>query len=153
MRKDIRKSLAYRFTSEGAGDVCPPALPHTAGHGTGSLSSGPGNPYFPVLLSRTEIMRSHPKAMLVRKMCKLLAKEHGIGITSQEMFKWLREEGYLTDNPECYNAPSRESEAKGWIVAAASIRTGDGIKYATPYITLEGYHHLSLKIIEKGGRI
>lgn len=103
-------------------------------------------------VEKRRLVKTNVKAMLIREMSKRMAKS-GTFVPTSELFKWMRQEGYLLSDPETYNAPSDECIRNGWMVAAKSSSTANGYRYLTPYITEEGYSHFFSIIIGKGGAL
>ena len=61
----------------------------------------------------SEALEASSVSMLVGDMAKLL-RENGVEIGQEGLFKWLREKGYLIDEPgENWNMPTRESLERG----------------------------------------
>lgn len=108
--------------------------------------------YIPCLTVR-EIKMHHRDVMLVRQMARMISREQGTLIRSSKIFSFLRREGWLLSYPECYNAPSKESIRRGFMLAASSGSNESGMKYYTPYLTREGYEFFSRIIIQKGGHL
>lgn len=103
-------------------------------------------------VEKRRLVKTNVKAMLIREMSKRMSKA-GTFVPTSELFKWMRQEGYLLSDPETYNAPSDECIRNGWMVAAKSSSTANGYRYLTPYITEEGYSHFFSIIIGKGGAL
>ena len=117
-------------------------------------STHPSHPekYIPCY-SLNEIRIRFRGSMLVRQMARTVSRENGFIVRSSRLFNFLRREGWLLSYPDCYNAPSKESIRRGFILAAQSSTNNSGVKYYTPYITPEGYKFFAQIIKQKGGHL
>ena len=118
------------------------------------VSTHPSHPgkYIPCY-SLNEIRIRFRGSMLVRQMARTVSRENGFIVRSSRLFNFLRREGWLLSYPDCYNAPSKESIRRGFILAAQSSTNNSGVKYYTPYITPEGYKFFAQIIKQKGGHL
>lgn len=112
------------------------------------LEEAKNDELFPMTYSHTELRRKWPRTMLVREVCKKLVSQ-GLPLKSNDLFRWFRAKGFLLSDKRAYNSPSVECTEKGWIVSTPSSMDANGVKYVTPHITPEGYHHFSSMLMKE----
>ena len=95
-------------------------------------------PWEGVVTSYRKLRLKYPKHITVMQAADLLCLR-GIGIRQKTLYRFLREEGYISGEGRTYHRPSAECVKKGWMVCTQSGRM-DGYpkrRYHTPHLSPE----------------
>ena len=95
-------------------------------------------PWEGVVTTYRKLRLKYPKHITVMQAADLLCLR-GIGIRQKTLYRFLREEGYISGEDRTYHRPSAECVKKGWMVCTQSGRM-DGYpkrRYHTPHLSPE----------------
>lgn len=95
-------------------------------------------PWEGVVTTYRKLRLKYPKHITVMQAADLLCLR-GIGIRQKTLYRFLREEGYISSEDLTYHRPSAECVKKGWMVCTQSGRMGGYPKrrYHTPHLSPE----------------
>lgn len=84
--------------------------------------------------------------ILIGKFAGILSNEHGLSISQNKLFEYLRANQYLCSASHLWNKPSQPMISKGYMLYKESIRQGE-LKF-TPLITGKGQIYFTKKILD-----
>ena len=106
-------------------------------------------PWEGVVNGYARLRRLYPNHVTVIQAAEQL-RSHGIGIRQKSLYRFLREEGYISGEDRTYHRPSRVCVEKGWMVCTQSGRM-DGYpkrRYHTPHLSPEFVEMLKARLTE-----
>lgn len=106
-------------------------------------------PWEGVVNGYARLRRLYPNHVTVIQAAEQL-RSHGIGIRQKTLYRFLREEGYISGEDRTYHRPSRVCVEKGWMVCTQSGRM-DGYpkrRYHTPHLSPEFVEMLKVRLTE-----
>lgn len=106
-------------------------------------------PWEGVVNGYARLRRLYPNHVTVIQAAEQL-RSHGIGIRQKTLYRFLREEGYISGEDRTYHRPSRVCVEKGWMVCTQSGRM-DGYpkrRYHTPHLSPEFIEMLKARLTE-----
>ena len=106
-------------------------------------------PWEGVVNGYARLRRLYPNHVTVIQAAEQL-RSHGIGIRQKTLYRFLREEGYISGEDRTYHRPSRVCVEKGWMVCTQSGRM-DGYpkrRYHTPHLSPEFVEMLKARLAE-----
>lgn len=106
-------------------------------------------PWEGVVNGYARLRRLYPNHITVIQAAEQL-RSHGIGIRQKSLYRFLREEGYISGEDRTYHRPSRVCVEKGWMVCTQSGRM-DGYpkrRYHTPHLSPEFVEMLKARLAE-----
>lgn len=107
-------------------------------------------PWEGVVNGYARLRRLYPNHITVIQAAEQL-RIHGIGIRQKTLYRFLREEGYISGLDRTYHRPSRVCVEKGWMVCTQSGRM-DGYpkrRYHTPHLSPEFVDMLKLRLADR----
>ena len=107
-------------------------------------------PWEGVVNGYARLRRLYPNHITVIQAAQQL-RSHGIGIRQKTLYRFLREEGYISGLDRTYHRPSRVCVEKGWMVCTQSGRM-DGYpkrRYHTPHLSPEFVDMLKLRLADR----
>lgn len=107
-------------------------------------------PWEGVVNGYARLRRLYPHHVTVIQAAEQL-RSHGIGIRQKTLYRFLREEGYISGLDRTYHRPSRVCVEKGWMVCTQSGRM-DGYpkrRYHTPHLSPEFVDMLKLRLADR----
>jgi Rha family phage regulatory protein len=106
-------------------------------------------PWEGVVNGYARLRRLYPNHVTVIQAAEQL-RSHGIGIRQKTLYRFLREEGYISGEDRTYHRPSLVCVEKGWMVCTQSGRM-DGYpkrRYHTPHLSPEFVEMLKVRLTE-----
>ena len=106
-------------------------------------------PWEGVVNGYARLRRLYPNHVTVIQAAEQL-RSHGIGIRQKTLYRFLREEGFISGEDRTYHRPSRVCVEKGWMVCTQSGRM-DGYpkrRYHTPHLSPEFVEMLKARLTE-----
>lgn len=106
-------------------------------------------PWEGVVNGYARLRRLYPDHITVIQAAEQL-RSHGIGIRQKSLYRFLREEGYISGEDRTYHRPSRVCVEKGWMVCTQSGRM-DGYpkrRYHTPHLSPEFVEMMKVRLTE-----
>lgn len=93
-------------------------------------------PWTGVITTYQRLRKLYPNHITVPRTAKVL-RRRGISIRQQTIYRYLREEGFISSDDRTYHRPSRQCVEKGWMICTQSGRISEypNRRYHTPHLS------------------
>lgn len=95
-------------------------------------------PWTGVVTNYQRLRKLYPDHITIPRTAELL-RRRGISIRQQTIYRYLREEGFISSDDRTYHRPSRQCVEKGWMICTQSGRISEypNRRYHTPHLSPE----------------
>ena len=93
-------------------------------------------PWTGVITTYQRLRKLYPNHITVPRTAEVL-RRRGISIRQQTIYRYLREEGFISSDDRTYHRPSRQCVEKGWMICTQSGRISEypNRRYHTPHLS------------------
>lgn len=93
-------------------------------------------PWTGVITTYQRLRKLYPNHITIPRTAEVL-RRRGISIRQQTIYRYLREEGFISSDDRTYHRPSRQCVEKGWMICTQSGRISEypNRRYHTPHLS------------------